>query len=389
MHPHGLGLRYSLKSLAARLQTTAFALASLAVAVAMLIGITLMIGSFRETLRVWLETSLRADIFITAESWARGNPEAQLSRGLIDRLRIQPGVADFEVLRQFPAYTEERRFYLGGLATGRPNPAYSFPLLVGEPGEVFRKMREEGAVLITEPLARKEGLGLGDTLRVYGPAGLLGFPIVGISHDYTSEAGGALLHLDTLEEHFGPGSVNNLALYLEPGIDPERMVDELKATFRDTPLAIRSNRQLRAEVFDIFDQTFAITRILQGMALLIAACGVALTLLIVARERIAELALYRALGALKGQIFRIFLGEGLSIGILGLGLGLVGGVGLALILILIINRAYFGWTIQASWPHEAILQEVATILIASVLASIYPALRASRVPARELSRDDL
>ena len=69
---------------------------------------------------------------------------------------------------------------------------------------------------------------------------------------------------------------------------------------------------------DIFDQTFAVTRTLQAMALLIAVCGVSLTLLIQARERSGELALLRALGATRRQIFGLFLGEGAGMGVLGL-----------------------------------------------------------------------
>jgi len=53
---------------------------------------------------------------------------------------------------------------------------------------------------------------------------------------------------------------------------------------------------------DIFDQTFAVTRTLQAMALLIAAFGVSLTLLVQARERSGELALMRALGATRRQM---------------------------------------------------------------------------------------
>jgi putative ABC transport system permease protein len=57
--------------------------------------------------------------------------------------------------------------------------------------------------------------------------------------------------------------------------------------------------------------------------------------------------------------------------------------------VFVINRAYFGWTIQLHWPWGAVAQQIATIVGAAVLASLYPALRASRTPATELSRDDV
>ena len=61
----------------------------------------------------------------------------------------------------------------------------------------------------------------------------------------------------------------------------------------------------------------------------------------------------------------------------------------AAVLIFVINRAYFGWTIQPYWPWGAMLQQAGTILTAAVAASIYPAVRASRTPAAELSRENV
>jgi putative ABC transport system permease protein len=125
------------------------------------------------------------------------------------------------------------------------------------------------------------------------------------------------------------------------------------------------------------------------MGLLIAVCGVTVTLLILARERLSELALYRALGATRGALFRVFLGQGLGIASFGLLLGLLGGLALAMVLIYVVNRASFGWTIAMSWPLGDLAAQAGTILAASALASLYPALRASRVPASELRREDV
>ncbi|MDP6042401.1 MAG: ABC transporter permease, partial [Candidatus Latescibacteria bacterium] len=120
-----------------------------------------------------------------------------------------------------------------------------------------------------------------------------------------------------------------------------------------------------------------------------AVCGITLMLLVVAREQVSELALYRAVGATRRQLFGLFVGKGMGMGVLGLVLGILGGVALAMILIFVINRAYFGWTIQVYWPWETIVQQAITILMAAVLASLYPALKASKTPATELRRDDV
>jgi len=388
--PRGFGLRYSLRSLEARLQTTSFAIAALGVAVSMLVAITLLVGSFRETVSTWVDVTLQADVYITTSSWARAGREATIDSSLVERCERMPEVRAVDVLRQFFAQTQDgRRIRVAGVRIGIEGGEQRFPLLAGDPEEALRRVENDGAVIVTEPLARKAGLWVGDTLKVHSTKGLIAMPIAGVSYDYSSEEGAAGMDLRFLEERFGPGPINNLALYLTPGVDVERFVDALRASLAPAPLEIRSNRLLRQEVFAIFDQTFAITRILQGMALLIAATGIALTLLVLARERIAELALYRSLGALRSQIFLTFVGEGLGIGLFGLLLGGVGGVALAALLIYGINLAYFGWTIRPAWPGGALLLQGATILAAALLASLYPAFRASNVPAGELSREDV
>jgi putative ABC transport system permease protein len=377
------GLGYGLKGLGKQLQTTPIAIAALAVAVSMVVGVTTMVSSFRETLSVWIGSTIRADIYVSTPSFRRARREAVLESSVLDRLTSHPAVEHVDRLRQFFAYSNGRRFSLAGIDMSVPIDD-RFALLKGE-AETVR----EGAVLVGEPLARKAGLDVGDPLVLAGPEGPLAFPIAGIYYDYSSELGSAFMDLETMERNFGPGPINSVALYLSPGLDAETVVDELKTALAGVPIAIRSNRRLREEALSIFEQTFAITRLLRHMSLVIAVCGVALSLVVLARERAGELALYRALGALKSQLFRVYLGKGMGIGLSGIALGTVAGIAFALVLIYVVNRAFFGWTIAVDWPLGLLLRQHAVIVLASALASVYPAWIASGTPATELRREDL
>jgi putative ABC transport system permease protein len=301
---------------------------------------------------------------------------------------MEPEVELVDRLRGFQGYVGEQRVGIAGVDFALNDGDSRFALLAGSGPATFRVVRDSGAVLISEPLARKSGLGVGDSLPLGTPEGVRRLHIAGISYDYSSENGAVAMDLATMDRLFGPGPLNSVALYLRRGTDPERVIDHIRARFPGAPLNLRSNRSLRTEVLRIFDQTFAVTRLLQVMALLVAASGIMLTLLILARERLSELAVYRALGARRRQIFGFFVAKGAGIGILGMAIGLAGGSVLAAILIFVINRAYFGWTIQVWWPWGQLAAAGATILAAALAASVYPALRASRTPATELSRDD-
>jgi putative ABC transport system permease protein len=355
----------------------------------MLAGITLMIASFRATLEVWVGATLQADVYITSPSFRGRGSGATLDSGLVAGLAALPGVRAVDRLRGFLGYTGERRVAVAGVTMDLPDGERRFPLVAGDGAAARRAAAQDGAVLVSEPLARKEVLRPGDTLPLTTPAGERRFPIAAVYYDYSSETGTVMMDLTTFAAAFGPGPPASAALYLEPGTDPERIVDLIRARFPDRALLLRSNRSLRTEVFRVFEQTFAITRILQGLALLIAVAGITLTLLILARERLSELALYRALGATTGQIFRLFLSEGIGIGALGLGLGLAAGFALAGILIFVINRAYFGWTIQPAVPLGTLAGQAGSVLLAALAASVYPAIRASRTTAAELAREDV
>ena len=385
----GFGPGYSLRGLSIRIRTASFAVASLAIAVSMLVGITLMIGSFRRTVEVWVNASIRADVYISPASWRGRGTAGILEDDLVEALASHPGVAAVDRLRGFPAWSGDRQIGVAGVDMALPGGEVRFPLLDGHVDEAFRRVREEGAVLVGETLARGVNIWTGDKIAVAGPEGEVRFSVAGVYYDYHTGGGAVVMDLATLEAFIGPGPVNGAALYLKSGWDGDALIQGLEARFSEAPLQIRSNRRLRDEVFRIFDQTFLVTRVLQGMSLLIAVCGIMLMLLVLVREQVTELALYRAVGAKRRQVFGIFLGQGLGFGLLGLGLGLVGGVLLAGVLVFEINRAYFGWTIQVYWPWGPVLQQVSAILGAALLASLYPAMRASRTPAAELGRDDL
>jgi putative ABC transport system permease protein len=386
--PRRLGARWGLRTLAARPSGAAVAAGALAVAVSMLAGVTVMVGSFRGSVERWLDATLGADVYVTTPSWRRSRSEATLAPEVVTRLRAEPGLAALDLLRQVHAWSGGRRIAVTGVDAALPGGERRLDLVSGDARAALRGLRA-GAALVSEPLARKERLAPGGRLSVRGPRGEASFEIAGVYRDYGTEAGAALVDLSAFARAFGAGPPSNAALYLAPGADAEAAVARLRSDLRGHALLVRSNRTLRGEVLAIFEQTFAVTRLLQAMGLVIAAAGVTLSLLVLARERRGELALYRALGASRLQLARLFLGRGLAIGLAGLALGAAGGGALALVLVRMVNPAFFGWTLGMHVPWARLAAQAATILAAAAAASLHPALVASRTPAQELSRDAL
>ena len=379
------GFRYGVRSLGATLANTSFSVSSLAMAVCLLVGITLLVESFRETLVRWVDRSLRADVYVTATVGARPGPDATLSAQLVERLAGVPDVEGVDPLRRLFLRVGGRRVAVVAVDLSRPAEQRRLALLSGGDA-VARAVRDRG-VLIGEPLSRSASLAVGDVVEIEGPEGPARLPVSGIYRDYT-EGGSVTMDIGLMAATLGAGPLTSVALHLKPGADPEAVAAGIESRHPRGSLRVRSNRGLKDDVLHVFDQTFAVTRILQVMSLIIAACAITLTLLVVAQEKASEIALYRTLGAFRRQVFRLFVSKGTAMAFLGLVLGFAGGIGLGVTLIFIIQKSYFGWSIEWTWPWLTLAAEALAIVCAAVLASLYPAFKASRTPATELCHAD-
>ncbi|MDX1661180.1 MAG: FtsX-like permease family protein [Gemmatimonadota bacterium] len=387
VRPRGFGPGFALASLAERLQTTSVAVAALAVAVGLMVGLTIMVGSFRSALEQWVDTAVAADVYVSPVTWRRDGSGGALGEEVLATLREEPGVRAVDPLRIVVAGSGDDRVRILGVEMGLVGGRDRFPVVEGDEARAYREAATEGGVLVGEPLARRRGLAPGDSIRIVTPEGRRAFPVAGVYAEYDAHGGTVAMDLATMASAFGPGPPTSAALYLRPGVDGARVVDRLKAGLEGLPLTFRSSESIGREALSTFDQTFAITRLLRSTALAVAACGVALTLLVLAREQRAELALYRALGAGRGRLVAFYLGKGLGIGVLALGLGGLVGLGLAAILVEVVNPAFFGWTIRARWADPALVGQAALVLVAAVGAAIFPALAARKAPAEVLGRE--
>ena len=379
------GFRYGVRSLGATLANTSFSVSSLAMAVCLLVGITLLVESFRETLVRWVDRSLRADVYVTATVGARAGPDATLEEQLVERLARAPQVEGVDPLRRLFLRVGGRRVAVVAVDLSRPAEQRRLALLSGGDA-VARAVRDRG-VLIGEPLSRSASLAVGDVVEIEGPEGPARLPVSGIYRDYT-EGGSVTMDIGLMAATLGAGPLTSVALHLKPGADPEAVAAGIESRHPRGSLRVRSNRGLKDDVLHVFDQTFAVTRILQVMSLIIAACAITLTLLVVAQEKASEIALYRTLGAFRRQVFRLFVSKGTAMAFLGLVLGFAGGIGLGVTLIFVIQKSYFGWSIEWTWPWLTLAGEALAIVCAAVLASLYPAFKASRTPATELCHAD-
>lgn len=365
------------------------AAAALAVAVAMAIGVTIMVHSFRATVDQWIGESIKADLFLA--------PSTNLIAGALEPLDpaaetlalSTPGVQAVGTYREI-------RLFLDGLPTKLAacklevlrvyNPLTFLSSLPEDPYELCQK---KDYAIISENFARRRRLQLNSTIFLPTPTGTHPLKVAAIFRDYTSESGLVLLDRATYRRLTLDQGLTSLALHLAPGQSPDEIGQSLREKLRSRgEFLIFSQAGLRDEALRIFDRSFAVTALLRTLAIAVAALGVTLSLTALGIERTREIGILRATGATRGQILRTIMTESAYLGTTGIVLGLCTGFAVALILMQVINRAFFGWTIDWHTPYSSLFGIVVGMMVACLLASIPPAWRASRLSPAEALRSE-
>ena len=366
----GIAGSLAARGMAASLSRTGVATAALSVAVATVVGIGLMIGSFRISVEEWLAGTLTADVYVNVDG------EQVFGDSHRDALAAVPGVRGLSLTRfiRLPTSTGEV-----SLRAQNPGPdGWGLRMTAGVPGAVERMEAGEG-ILVSEPLAFHREFVPGDDLHLPTASGEKAFSILGVFRDYSTNGGTVLMPLDLYRAHWEDTAISGIGVYMDGDTDREASLGAMRrALGADTPVRFRSNDFIRERSLAIFDRTFRITEVLRILAGVVAFLGLASAVMSIELERGRELAVLRALGLRPRQVRALTLAQ---TGLLGLAAGLFAiplGIVMAALLIAVINVRSFGWSMDLAVSPQPLALGVVLALSAAVLAGIYPAFRAVR-----------
>jgi putative ABC transport system permease protein len=384
----GIQSRLAIRGINAALSRTSVAIAALMLAVSTAVGVGVMVDSFRANVAVWLESTLRADIYISSPRLRSTRSYVHIDPDIIPRLRRIEGITNITrgcstTLESAEGLTKVSVVDMDGVQ----KPQYL--LKEGNPDQVWKAFMGNEAVLVSEPLAFHRHLKLGDNMTLRTETGDRAFRIAGIYYDYESGPGKVLLNRGLYKRYWSDPVIDALGLYIRSGVSVSNVLRQIQNVLgSEQHLIVRSNKELREASMEIFDRTFTITRVLRLITIIVAIVGIFSAMMALQLERGREMAILRAVGFTPGQIWRLVTLQtgsmGMMAGLLSLPVGLV----LANLLINVINRRSFGWSMQFAIEPKILWQAVVMAVLAATIAGLYPGWKMSHVTPAALLREE-
>jgi putative ABC transport system permease protein len=351
---------------------------------ALMIGITLAVsmgGSFAslsKSLDEWITTGITADLSIRGSAGLPGVNSVSLPLDFAEELQRVPGVADVGTFRITPVPTADGRIiHVYGVNTEVTSKHSESRWTEGDRTEALARLREGGHTVISENLATKHNLHVGDTLTIVGPAGRAAFKVVGVHVDYSSDLGAALLDRSDFLNVFSDTSVDSFEVWVTEGSDPVAVRETIRNMFPDKQLFIQTNTEFREEIHSAVNQIFAMADVMQLLVIIIAVIGILNTLLVSILDRTRELGMLRALGFTQGQLATMILWEAAFMGLIAGTLGVLSGGAFSMTIVHLIDRQLVGWSTAYVFPTDSAIKGFTVALLSAIVAGWYPARRAA------------
>ena len=338
-----------------------------------------ILASVNQTMVNYVNALITSDIIVSQGIQTASSDQVGLPETLLDRMRKVDGVRGVAGSRStgFKWHGNPVDLQLYDVPEWRQfsDP----PVLEPGKGEALDALELEGKIWISQSMALKYGLHIGQELAIPTPAGTIEFPIVAITRDFYSYNGSVYMNRQDYIRYWGDHSIDYFWLTLEPGVSPalvrDRLEANLKSDFRVQVALVSDYRdsvlKLTSNLTDIFN--FVITVIL-----LVAAVGTANSMLISVLERTREIGTLRSVGLTRGQIRSMIMIEVGSLFIAGILLAIPVAASIQ-IAGTMFDRNVNGWVLDVSVPWVKIFGVTIAMALVIGLSALYPAWLATKV----------
>lgn len=359
-----------------QLPALSLALMALLLAMAANIGAGSMTSGFRETFNSWLEQRLTAELYVSPQNPAQAEP---LQAWLSQRPEIKAVLPNWQVPVQLHGWPADL-FGVIDHSTYRQHWE-----LLDASADAWDQLVDQDTVMLSEQLARRLNLELGDTLSLPVPAGQWPVRIVGIYADYGNPKGHLLVNARHLLAHWPQLTPIRFNLRIAQS-DVAPLINALRERFALDDTHIIDQIQLKRWSGQVFERTFAATAALNSLTLGVAGVALFISLLTQSQSRLGQLAPLWAMGVTRRRLMLLNLGQTWMLAVLTLLLALPLGLAMAWCLNAVINVQAFGWRLPLRVFPLQLLQLMLLAMVATLLASAWPLFKLHRSRPSDLLR---
>ncbi len=367
----GLSGKIAIGNIKENLGRTSVAVAAFMIALSLSIGLGSMIDSFRHSLVWWMNSQLRGELYISTKG------DVNVPEDFYEELKKIPGIGGIDIFRNVQITFRGKPASITSIDAAVLQRYDRFVWFEGG-GENWEPVKQ-GSVIVSESFSRRFNVKKGDRVTIEGADGPRNFPVAAVFYDYSTEHGVIMMDRSTYLRLFRDRTINSLGIFIdETNPDRVRIIAEVKrrASTRGLPFATRE--EFHKKILDLFDGTFAVTRSMRVLAVIVAFFGIAGALMTLFVERRKEFGIYRALGFTTGDVARMTIAESLGMGLISFFMSILAGTAFAFILIKVINLQSFHWTVFYHFTLQPYLVTALTALAASLAAAAYPVLSVFR-----------
>jgi len=360
-----------------QLPTLSLALMALLLALAANIGAGSMTSGFRQTFSDWLEQRLTAELYVSPQTPAQAG---EMQAWLKQQPAITAVLPNWQVSIPLQGWPAD----LFGIID-HPTYRQHWPLLASAGNNPWEQLAAGDTLMLSEQLARRLKVNIGDRLSLPTPKGPWTPRIVGIYADYGNPKGHMLVNADHLLARWPHLTPYRFNLRIEPSATGA-FITALQDRFSLDDSRIVDQARLKSWSSQVFERTFAATAALNGLTLAVAGVALFISLLTQSQSRLGQLAPLWALGVTRRQLMLLNLGQTWLLALLTLVLALPLGIALAWCLDAVINVQAFGWRLPLRVFPLQLAQLLALAMFATLLASAWPLYALYRTQPADLLR---
>jgi putative ABC transport system permease protein len=320
---------------------------AIVVSFSLMVSMAIMVTSFRASLDHWTQRILPADLYVRVGYTGQ---TAFLDPPTLEKIRAIRGLQKVEATRLTDVSLSAQGAPLT-LVARDIDPARAQSVLWMVASAPDSANAKQPAVWVTEAAADLFALKLGQSIDMNVGGHSLTARVAGIWRDYEHQRGAIAIDRRVYQRLTGDASVNSVWMWAQP----DASLDEIRNAVRDYlppggEFDLRTPGEIRRLSLLVFDRTFAITYVLEAIAIIIGLFGISAGTSAQVLARRGEFGVLRHLGFTRRQVATILAIEGALLGAIGVIAGLVTGAMVSLILIYVVNRQSFHWSMDLYMP---------------------------------------